>query len=57
MFLETKIVTFQKWNFSLYLGQFLGHMDPLYHFGILKVPSLSMPIGKSIIFSIRNAMN
>ena len=28
--------------FLLYLGQFLSYIDPLYHFGILKVSSLSI---------------
>ena len=35
---------------SLYLGQFLAYIGPLYHFGILKVHwLLSIQIGKRII--------
>ena len=34
---------------SLYLGQFLAYFGPLYHFGIVKVCTLSTQIGKSII--------
>ena len=34
---------------SLYLGQFLAYIGPLYHFGIVKVCILSKQIGKSII--------
>ena len=43
-------------HFLLYLGQFLSYVDPFYHFGILKVWSLStcmlISIIKSNIFTI-----
>ena len=34
---------------SLYLGHFLAYIDPIYHFGIVKVCTLSIQIDKSII--------
>ena len=43
-------------HFLLYLGQFLGYMGPFYHFGILKVSSLSVFIIFSTMISIKNAM-
>ena len=43
-------------HYSLYLGQFLDYIDPLYHFGIVKVCTLSMQIDKSIIMVIRNTI-
>ena len=41
---------------SLYFGQFLNYIDPIYHFGILKVSSLSTHIDKSriLVLKIRN---
>ena len=58
MFFEAKIDIFLKLAFlhnSLYFGQFLNYIDPIYHFGILKVSSLSTHIDKSRIFSIKSA--
>ena len=41
----------------MYLGHFLAYIDPIYHFGIVKVCTLSIQIDKSIIIvDIRNAM-
>ena len=39
-------------HFLLYLGQFLGYMDPFYHFGILKVSSFSTCTPKYVWDSI-----
>ena len=43
-------------QFLLYLGQFFAYIHPFYHFGILKVSSLSTCMFLSIIISIKNAM-
>ena len=54
-----KNCNFSKYKFlhySLYLGQFLSYIGPIYHFGIVKVCTLRILIGKSIIMSMRNAM-
>ena len=34
----------------MYLGQFLDYIHPIYHFRVLKVPSLSTHKDESIIF-------
>ena len=43
-------------HFLLYLGQFFAYIHLFYHFGILKVSSLSRCMFISIIISIKNAM-
>ena len=40
-------------HFLLYLGQFLSHIDPFYHFGILKVSSLRICILISIMIIMK----
>ena len=54
MFFFMKTVIFKNFiflHFLLYLGQFLDYIGPFYHFGILKVWSLSVCILISIIIS------
>ena len=42
---------------SLYLGQFLAYIGPLYHFGIVKVCTLSIQIDKRIIIVLEMLWN
>ena len=51
-----KKAPFNILRYLLYLSQFLGYVGPIYHFGILKVSSLSIDNGFNGFFQIRETM-